>query len=154
MDTSVVALLVRVVVSLGVVLAVMAGAAAVLRRSGVVGTAPAGRRGMRRRGVPVEVITRHGLSRTSSLAVVRLGGRVLVLGVTEHQVTLLTEVDPAELDAPPEPDDAPGGWGVSPRQGRREPPTTAGPAGPGMGAGALPWKVALEQLRERTVRRS
>jgi flagellar biogenesis protein FliO len=137
MDTSLVALLVRVVVSLGVVLAVMAGAAAVLRRSGVVGTAPAGRRGMRRRGVPVEVITRHGLSRTSSLAVVRLGGRALVLGVTEHQVTLLTEVDPAELDAPPDPDDSFGG-----------------PAGPGMGPGALPWKVALEQLRERTVRRS
>jgi flagellar protein FliO/FliZ len=136
-DTSLVALLVRVVVSLGVVLAVMAGAAAVLRRSGVVGTAPAGRRGMRRRGVPVEVITRHGLSRTSSLAVVRLGGRALVLGVTEHQVTLLTEVDPAEFDAPPDPDDA-----------------FVGPAGPGMGAGALPWKVALEQLRERTVRRS
>jgi flagellar biosynthetic protein FliO len=137
MDTSLLALLVRVVVSLGVVLAVMAGAAAVLRRSGVVGTAPAGRRGMRRRGVPVEVIARHGLSRTSSLAVVRLGGRALVLGVTEHQVTLLTEVDPAELDAPPGPDD-----------------TFVGPAGPGMGAGALPWKVAFEQLRERTVRRS
>ena len=137
MDTSLLALLVRVVVSLGVVLAVMAGAAAVLRRSGVVGTAPAGRRGMRRRGVSVEVIARHGLSRTSALAVVRLGGRALVLGVTEQHVTLLTEVDPAELDAPPGPDD-----------------TIVGPAGPGTGAGALPWKVALEQLRDRTVRRS
>ena len=115
----------------------MAGAAAVLRRSGVVGVAPSGRRGTRRRGAAVEVVARHGLSRTSSLAVVRFGGRALVLGVTEHQVTLLTEVDPAELDAPPDPDD-----------------TFAGPAGPGIGAGALPWKVALEQLRDRTVRRS
>jgi len=154
MDTSLVALLIRVVVSLGVVLAVMAGAAAVLRRSGVVGVAPAGRRGMRRRGASVEVIARHGLSRTSSLAVVRLGERALVLGVTEHQVTLLTEIDPAELDASPNLDDSPGGWGVSPRQGRREPPTTVGPAGPGIGAGTLPWKVVLEELRERTVRRS
>ena len=136
MDTSLVVLLVRVVVSLGVVLAVMAGAAAVLRRSGVVGTAPAGRRGMRRRST-VEIIARHGLSRASSLAVVRLGERALVLGVTEHQVTLLTEVDLAELDAPPDPDDS-----------------FVGPAGPGIGAGALPWKVALEQLRDRTVRRS
>ena len=151
MDTSLVALLVRVVVSLGVVLAVMAGAAAVLRRSGVAGTAVSGRRGMRRKA-PVEVITRHGLSRGASVAVVRLGGRALVLGVTEHQVSLLTEIDPAELEAPP--DDDPGGWGVSPRQGRREPPKSAGPAGPGIGSGALPWKVALEQLRERTVRRS
>jgi len=135
MDTSLVALLIRVVVSLGVVLAVMAGAAAVLRRSGVVGVAPAGRRGMRRRGASVEVIARHGLSRTSSLAVVRLGERALVLGVTEHQVTLLTEIDPAELDAAP--DEQP-----------------AGPAGPGIGPGSSPWKVAVEQLRERTVRRS
>jgi flagellar protein FliO/FliZ len=152
-DTSLVALLVRVVVSLGVVLAVMAGAAAVLRRSGVVGRVPAGRRGTRRGGA-VEVIARHGLSRTASLAIVRLGERALVLGVTEHQVTLLTEVDPDELDAPPDPDESPGGWGVSPRQGRREPPTTVGPAGPGNGPGALPWKVVLEGLRDRTVRRS
>ena len=151
MDTSLVVLLVRVVVSLGVVLAVMAAAAAVLRRSGVAGTAVSGRRGARRKP-PVEVIARHGLSRSASVTVVRLGGRGLVLGVTEHQVTLLTEVDPAELETPN--DETPGGWGVSPRQGRREPPTAAGPAGPGIGPGSLPWKVALEQLRERTVRRS
>jgi flagellar protein FliO/FliZ len=139
-DTSLVALLVRVVVSLGVVLAVMAGAAAVLRRSGVAGTAVAGRRGGRRRPVPVEVLARHGLSRGAFVTVVRLGGRTLVLGVTEHQVSLLTEVDPAELDA------------ASLSDGADE--TAAEPAGPGIGAGVLPWKVALDQLRERTVRRS
>jgi flagellar protein FliO/FliZ len=138
MDTSLVALLVRVVVSLGVVLAVMAGAAAVLRRSGVTGTAAVGRRGLRRRSVPMEVIARHGLTRSTSIAVVRLGERALVLGVTEHQVSLLKEMDPAELEAPPDPQDD----------------GTAGHAGPGIGAGALPWKVALEQLREKTVRRS
>jgi flagellar biosynthetic protein FliO len=136
MDTSLVALLVRVVVSLGVVLAIMAGAAAVLRRSGVVGTSVSGKRGGRRRTAPMEVIARHGLTRGASVTVVRLGGRALVLGVTEHQVSLLTEIDPAELDAPPEDENA------------------AGPTGPGIGAGNLPWKVALEQLRERTVRRS
>jgi flagellar biogenesis protein FliO len=137
MDTSLLALLVRVVVSLGVVLAVMAGAAAVLRRSGVVGTSGMGKRGgLRRRAVPIEVIARHGLSRSSSVAVLRVGERALVIGVTEHQVSLLTEIDPAELEAPPE-----------------SPDVAAGP-GPGIGAGALPWKVVLEQLRERTVRRS
>ncbi len=134
MDTSLVALLIRVVVSLGVVLAVMAGAAAVLRRSGVVGTAGVGRR-VRRRTVPLEVVARHGLSRGTSVTIVRLGGRALVLGVTEHRVSLLTEIDPTELDAPPEFD-------------------AANPSGPGIGAGTLPWKVALEQLRDRTVRRS
>ncbi|HYH49184.1 MAG TPA: flagellar biosynthetic protein FliO [Acidimicrobiia bacterium] len=137
MDTSLVVLLVRVVVSLGVVLAVMAGAAAVLRRSGVTGTATVGRRGLRRRHVPMEVIARHGLTRSTSIAVVRLGERALVLGVTEHQVSLLKEIDPEELVAPPDAEDS-----------------TEGPAGPGIGAGALPWKVALEQLREKTVRRS
>jgi flagellar biogenesis protein FliO len=134
MDTSLVALLVRVVVSLGVVLLVMWGAATVLRRSGVAGTAATGRRGVRRRA-PVEVIARHGLARGASVTVVRLGGRALVLGVTEHQVSLLTELDQAELDAP-------------------EDESSAGTAGPGIGSGSLPWKVALEQLRERTVRRS
>ena len=139
MDTSLVALLVRVVVSLGVVLMVMWGAAVVLRRSGVTGTAAAsgGRRGLRRRPVPVEIVSRHGLTRGASITVVRMGTRGLVLGVTEHQVSLLTEIDPAEFDAPPE-----------------EPGIAAGPAGPGIGSGSLPWKVALEQLRERTIRRS
>ena len=147
MDTSLLALLVRVVVSLGVVLAVMAGAAAVLRRSGVVGTAGMGKRGgLRRRAVPMEVIARQGLSRSSSVAVLRVGGRALVIGVTEHQVSLLTEIDPAELagfsgDTPGPP-------------GRPESPDVAAGPGPGIGAGALPWKVVLEQLRERTVRRS
>jgi flagellar protein FliO/FliZ len=135
MDTSLVALVVRVAVSLGVVLAVMAGAAAVLRRSGVVGTAVSGRRGTRR-NPPVEVIARHGLSRGASITVVRLGGRGLVLGVTEHKVSLLTEIDAAELVTP------------------NDEITVAGPAGPGIGPGSSPWKVAVEQLRERTVRRS
>ena len=137
MDTSLAALLVRVVVSLGVVLAIMAGAAAVLRRTGVAGTAVAGRRGTRRRPVPVEVVARHGLSRGAFVTIVKMGGRALVLGVTEHQVSLLTEIDPAELESAT--DD------IS---------IDAGPAGPGIGAGSFPWKVALEQLRERTVRRS
>ena len=134
MDTSLVALLIRVVVSLGVVLALMAGAAAVLRRSGVAGTAGVGRGGTRRPR-PVQIVSRHGLSRGASITVVRLGDRGLVLGVTDHQVTLLTEIDPAELESPPD-------------------EQAAGPAAPGIGAGSLPWKVAIEQLRERTVRRS
>jgi len=142
MDASVPALIVRVVVSLGVVLAVMAGAAAVLRRSGVVGVGPsrggpsAGGRGRGgRRPPPVEVVARRGLTRGASVTVVRLGSRTLVLGVTDHQVSLLTEIDPAEFDPPA--DDI-----VIP------------PGAPGTAVGATPWKDLLEQLRERTVRRS
>jgi flagellar protein FliO/FliZ len=139
-DTSLAALLARVVVSLAVVLVVMWGAATVLRRSGVAGTAATGRRGVKRTA-PVEVIARRGLSRGASLIVVRLGGRALVLGVTEQQVSVLAEIDPAELDAPVDAID----------EGSSDAGSTAGP---GIGSGSLPWKVALEQLRERTVRRS
>ena len=35
---------------------------------------------------------------TSAVAVVTVGSRVLVLGTTEHQVNLLAELDPEELD--------------------------------------------------------
>jgi len=138
MDVSLVALLVRVVVSLGVVLGIMAGAAAVLRRNGV-----AGGRSPRRRAARVEILSRQGLSRSASVTVVRLGGRALVLGVTESSVSLLAEIDPAEIET--------------------EEGTAEGvlPGAPGMafpGGGFPPatsaWKAAVENLRARTVRRS
>jgi flagellar protein FliO/FliZ len=46
----------------------------------------------------VRVVHRQPLSRSSSVAVVTVGSRVLVLGTTEQQVQLLTELDPEELD--------------------------------------------------------
>ena len=49
-------------------------------------------------GSLVRVVHRQPLSRTSALAVVTVGSRVLVLGTTEHQVQLLTELDPEEVD--------------------------------------------------------
>lgn len=133
-DVSVVALVLRVVVSLGVVLAVMAGAAAVLRRGGV-GTGGTGTLGRSRSRAAVEVLARASLGRNASVTVVRVGNRALVLGVAERTVTLLTETDPAEL---------------VPRQDP-ESPGTASPAGFPPASSA--WKAIVEQLRERTVRR-
>lgn len=49
-------------------------------------------------GSLVRVVHRQPLSRTSALAVVTVGSRVLVLGTTEQQVQLLTELDPEEVD--------------------------------------------------------
>jgi len=46
---------------------------------------------------PVRVVHRQALSRGSAVAVVSVGSRVLVVGTTEQQVSLLTELDPAEL---------------------------------------------------------
>jgi flagellar protein FliO/FliZ len=57
----------------------------------------AGRRFAGRDGAPVQVLHRQPLSRTSSIAVVSVGSRLLVVGATEQQVRLLTELDPDEL---------------------------------------------------------
>ncbi|WP_370288734.1 flagellar biosynthetic protein FliO [Nocardioides sp.] len=48
-------------------------------------------------GAAVQVVHRQAIGRGQSVAVVSVGGRVLVLGTTEQQVTLLTEVEPDEV---------------------------------------------------------
>lgn len=64
----------------------------------------------------LKVRSRQPLSRTASLAVVEVGSRVLVVGVSEGGVELLTELDPSELtDTAAAADD---------------PAATPGPAGP------------------------
>ncbi|MGZ4429670.1 MAG: flagellar biosynthetic protein FliO, partial [Nocardioidaceae bacterium] len=57
------------------------------------------------RGV-VRVRGRQALSRTSSVAVVEVGDRVLVLGVSDGGVRLLTELDPEEVADPAAAEDA------------------------------------------------
>lgn len=59
----------------------------------------AGRRYRGRSGSSVQVLQRQPLSRSSTVTVVKVGGRVLVLGTTEQQVRVLAELDPDELDA-------------------------------------------------------
>jgi flagellar protein FliO/FliZ len=67
----------------------------------------------------VRVVARQPLARSASLAVVEVGDRVLVVGVSENGVSLLTEMDPSELpdveDAPAE--SAPGHPGAIPARG-------------------------------------
>ena len=57
----------------------------------------AGRRFQAKAGAVVQVVHRQPLSRGTGVAVVTVGERVLVLGTTEQQVTLLTELEPDEL---------------------------------------------------------
>jgi flagellar protein FliO/FliZ len=80
---------VRVVVSLAVVL----GLFWVVARTG------SRRLGGRDRGL-MRVRSRQSLSRGSSLAVVEVGTRVLVVGVSDSGVRLLTEMHPGELTDP------------------------------------------------------
>lgn len=79
-------LVVRLVFSLAVVL----GLLLLTARFGA-------RRFKGRSDAPVRVLHRQALSRTSSVTVVTIGSRVLVLGTTEQQVRVLAELDPEEL---------------------------------------------------------
>jgi flagellar biogenesis protein FliO len=126
-DGSLAGTLLRLVVSLAVVLLLLVFLARYLRNRQLGTGGGMGRPTRRRAPAPVEVLSRHGLSRGSSLAVVRAGGRLLLVGVTESAVTVLRELE--EQPDPPEVQD----------------PVPTGGAG---AAGSL-----VEVLREWTTRR-
>jgi flagellar protein FliO/FliZ len=84
MNSSVVGLMFRLILALVVVLGLLACFATVARRK------PGALKSLRRMGA-VEVVARQQLSRSASVQVVRLGERAIVLGVTEQQVSFLTE---------------------------------------------------------------
>ena len=121
-------LFVRLIMSLAVVIGLMWIAANVLRKRGFAGSAG----GRRAPGTQVELVARKPLGRNASIAVVRIGERSIVVGVTDHQVTNLGEV---ELDAI---DVYEGNtWTVS----------------SGATGSTSAWKTMLEQMRNRTARR-
>lgn len=110
-DVNVVEVVVRLVASLGMVLAVILFAARALRKRGGL------RLGRSETTPKLDVLDRTQLTRTASVAVVRVGGRGLVVGITDNTVTLLAEApelvdryeqDEAERTAPRTEHDAPG----------------------------------------------
>jgi flagellar protein FliO/FliZ len=140
-------LLLRVVVSLGLVLAVLWFAAKGLRSS----------QRRSRAGVDVDVLTRQPLAQKSSLAVVRLGDRALVLGVTESRVELLHETALADVLLP-EPESAqPASAQPVPQPGQvpaLRPVPERPVAGRLAGSALSPqtWSRAVQVLREKAVR--
>jgi flagellar protein FliO/FliZ len=134
------AVLARVVASLVVVVALAVLAARFARRAGVRGG-----------GAGLQVVERAGLSREASVAVVEVAGRALVVGVTPHGITLLTELEPGELEAQRalQAETAP--------VPRRTPVSTLStgerPAGTGSVLDPRTWRQTVEALRELTVRR-
>src|SRR4051794_19945117 len=130
-DISIVSLLARLFLALGVVLGLMMVAGRVMR-----GRMPMTAR-RAARPVPIEVIGRQGLGRTSSITLVRTSGKVLVLGVTETNINVLAEVDPDTYDF-----DEPGSDRTSLRGD-----------GPVVSSGRT-WRAMLDTARERTTRRS
>ena len=92
----------------------------------------------------IEVVARQRMGRASSVSVVRIAGRVLVVGSTEEQVTLLAEVDGDVVEE-----------AIAERRLTVAQPAAAG--APGVLAGSVfdrnGWTTFVSQLRERTVRR-
>jgi flagellar protein FliO/FliZ len=85
-DTGMAELGIRLVCSLAVVIGLLVLIARLVNRRFKAST-----------GAPVQVVHRQSLTRSSGVAVVTVGTRVLVLGTTEQQVTLLAEVEPDEI---------------------------------------------------------
>jgi flagellar biosynthetic protein FliO len=85
-------LLVRLVFSLGIILGLLLLAAKVARRNGRTLRLPGiGSFGGKRRDPVINVIERTSLSKNASLAVVQVGDRTMVVGITDHEVSLLTD---------------------------------------------------------------
>jgi flagellar biogenesis protein FliO len=170
---SVIELLVRLVISMVAVMAVMGIAARLVRRRQGAGPllaargGPANRPGRSRarkpRAVlPLEVLYRRPLSKGAAVSLVDAAGRTFLLGVTDHSVTLLAELPgPAAARAPASPGQLGIGQQTVPpvnltdedewQQTGRMPGCERGPAGAETSDNA--WKLALDSLRERTVRK-
>lgn len=137
-----VGLLFRVVASLGVVIVLMWIAARMMRARGLTGTAP--RKGTK--GARLEVLDRRSLSKNSALALVRVGGQTVLIGVTDHNITALSQVDPLWTDVELVEIDANGPASTDERP-------NADPLQPNVDSGTA-WKMLVSQLRERTVRKA
>ena len=109
----------RMVVSLAIVLALMYIAARLLqrthggaprrtsrkfttlassvRKNSLLANRKVGRRAARRRA-HLDVVARQPLGKSASVAVVRVGDRTMLIGITEANVQLLSEVDAALFD--------------------------------------------------------
>ena len=111
--SEVVGTLVRLVLSLTTVLTLMVFLARYLRHRQLGTGFGAGAPSRRRKAAPLEVVTRQGLSRGTSLAVVRVSGQLLLLGVTESAVSVLRELEEVEDLVPEAADDSAPALGLS-----------------------------------------
>lgn len=137
MDQSLAELLPRMLLSMSVVIAVMWIAARMLKGRSTSISSPASKKNST--PVDVRVLARQGLGRHASLTVVRTGAKTLVLGVTENNVSVLTELEDIDLDQIQQ---------LQPESQR------TGISEDAQLASGQAWTGLLTQIRERTVRRS
>jgi len=148
-----ISLAIRVVFSLAIVLGIMWAISRAMR-----GRAPV------IAGLPLQVIARASLGKRSSVAVISVGGRGVLVGITDHQVTLLGDVEVPAASQPrseirtrlafPEFDDA-----SATEDALHEldsPGLARAPQSDGALTGSLlspaTWRQSVAALRERTVR--
>ena len=142
-------MIIRLVLCLAFIGAVLLYASRLAQKCGLGGTT----------GV-IEVVARQRMGRTSSVSVLKVAGRVLVVGATEEQVTLLAEVDPEAVDAALAAHRPPARLHAAPAAGEEGGGAVAVAARP-TSSGALAgsvfdragWGTFVNTLRERTVRR-
>lgn len=143
MDTALLAL--RVALSLAAVLGLIWWLGRRTNRSGARGAQA------------LKIVRRQSVGHRASIALVKVGDRGLLVGITDQQITMLTEVDNDVLAlADPEPEVA--ATDESPRELGGG---TGGSSGGGTGGGPLAgsilapdtWRAAISALQQRTVRR-
>ena len=89
----------------------------------------------------LDIVARKPLGRNAQLAVVRAGNKTLVLGITEHQITMLTETDP-DWDIEEDP------FNIDLSEAQRTGLPVSTPSG------TFPtWKTMLDGVRDKTLRR-
>jgi len=140
-------MIVRLILSLAFIAVVLLWAARLAKK-----------RGLGQGNGLIEVMSRQRLGRTSTVNVVRIADVVLVVGATEEQVTLLAEVDidmveDALAEARP-----PARARAERAAERASVVPSPRPAPSGALAGSVfdrnGWGTFVQELRERTVRRS
>ncbi|MCZ2825121.1 flagellar biosynthetic protein FliO [Modestobacter sp. VKM Ac-2982] len=137
-------MIVRLVLSLAFIAAVLLFASKVAKKRGLGGAT----------GV-IEVVARQRMGRASSVSVLRVAGRVLVVGSTEEQVTLLAELEDDELQAALATQARPGVTGATTElpAARVPVPRASSRALAGSVLDRSTWTTVVHELRERTVRR-
>jgi flagellar protein FliO/FliZ len=140
-------MIIRLVLSLAFIAAVLLFAAHVAKK-----------RGLGQGNGLIEVVARQRMGRTSSVNVVRIADVVLVVGATEEQVTLLAEVDADAVDAALRERRVPVSIGAADDATAGHTPGLAARATSPALAGSVfdrnGWGTFVNQLRERTVRKS
>ena len=138
-------MIIRLILSLGFIAAVLWFAARLAQK-----------RGLGQGNGLIEVVARQRMGRTSTVNVVRIGDVVLVVGATEEQVTLLAEVDAEVVEEALRERRTPVAVGAGSESGSS--PALAARSSSGALAGSVfdrnGWGALVNQLRDRTVRRS